>query len=256
MQIRGSRILVTGASGGLGGAIARVLARRGAELVLTARRRDLLESLAAETGGEVVVADLADRADVDRLTEDSLGCDAFILNAGIGGDRELEEARAEEIDRVIDVNLRAPVQMAVAFAQHKLAEGRPGAIVMVGSLSGLVATPNTRMYNATKFGLRGFTLSLAQDLAGTPVSASLVAPGFIREAGMFAENGIELPPGVRTKSPADVAAGVVAALETGRTEVYVAPPELRLAATFGSLAPALSAAVQRRAGVADRTARR
>lgn len=256
MQIRGSRILVTGASGGLGDAIARELSRRGAELVLTARRRELLERLAADTGGEVVVADLADRADVDRLVEDSLGCDALVLNAGIGGDGPVEEADAAEIDQVIDVNLRAPIQMAVAFAQQKLAERRPGAVVLVGSLSGVVATPNTRMYNATKFGLRGFTLSLAQDLAGTPVSASVVAPGFIRDAGMFADNGIELPSGVRTKAPADVAAGVVTAIESGRPEVFVAPPELRLAATLGSVAPGLSAAIQRRAGVSDRTAQR
>jgi short-subunit dehydrogenase len=112
------------------------------------------------------------------------------------------------------------------------------------------------MYNATKFGLRGFTLSLAQDLAGSAVSASVVAPGFIRDAGMFADGGIDLPPGVRTKAPDDVATGVVTAIESGRPEVFVAPPELRLAATLGSVAPAISAAIQRRAGVSDRTAQR
>jgi len=256
MNIRGARIMVTGASGGLGMAISRELARRGAELVLTARREDLLAKLAAETNGEIVVADLANRHDVDRLTEDATGCDALVLNAGMGNDNELDEVTPEGIDQVIDVNLRAPIQMAVAFAQHKLAERSQGRIVLVGSLSGIVATPNTRMYNATKFGLRGFALSLHQDLVGTSVAASLVAPGFIRDAGMFADNDIELPPGVRTKSPQDVALGVVTAIESSPPEVFVAPPELRAVAKFSSVLPGLSATIQRRAGVADRAAGR
>jgi uncharacterized protein len=256
MEIRGSRILLTGASGGLGAAIARELGRRRGELILTARRRELLEALAAETAAEVVVADLADRDDVDELIELSTGVDVLVLNAGIGDDGPLEEVEVADIDRVIDVNLRAPIQMAVAFAQHKLEEGTPGQIVLVGSLSGLAATPNTRMYNATKFGLRGFSLALRQDLDGTRVGVTLVAPGFIRDAGMFADNDIELPPGVRTKSPQDVADGVVKAIEANPAEVFVSPIELRLGATLSTVAPGLSAAIQRRAGVADRTAQR
>ena len=141
--------MVTGASGGLGAAICSELARHGAELVLTARRRELLVDLAARTGGEVVVADLADRLDVDRLTEEALGCDVLVLNAGVGNDGPLEEATADGADLVLDVNLRAPIQMSLAFVQHALAERRRAAVVTVGSLSGIVATPNTRMYNAT-----------------------------------------------------------------------------------------------------------
>ncbi len=256
MDIRGRRILLTGASGGLGIATARELARRGADLVITARRKDLLDDLAAETGAEVVVADLGRRGDVDHLIDLSYGVDVVVLNAGIGGDGPLDEVTADGIDAVIDVNLRAPIQMAVAFAQHKLEERTPGQVVLVGSLSGLAATPNTRMYNATKFGLRGFALSFRQDLDGSGVGVTLVAPGFIRDAGMFAENGMDLPPGVRTKSPQDVADGVVKAIESNPAEVYVSPIELRLGAAFSTVAPSLSAAIQRRAGVADRTAQR
>jgi short-subunit dehydrogenase len=247
IELRGARVMVTGASGGLGAAICSELARRGAELVLTARRRELLVDLAARTGGEVVVADLADRLDVDRLTEEALGCDVLVLNAGVGNDGPLEEVTADGADLVMDVNLRAPVQMSLAFVQHALAERRRAAVVTVGSLSGIVAT---------KFGLRGFTLSLHQDLLGTPVHASLVAPGFIRDAGMFAENDIELPPGVRTKSPQDVADAVVRAIVTGDAEVFAAPPELRAVAKFSGLLPGLSASIQRRLGVSDRTAGR
>jgi len=256
MDIRGRRILLTGASGGLGMATARELSRRGGRLILTARRKELLDDLAAETGAEVVVADLANRDDVDDLIELSTGVDVLVLNAGIGGDGPVEEITSDGVDAVIDVNLRAPIQMAVAFAQHKLEEGTPGQIVLVGSLSGLAATPNTRMYNATKFGLRGFALSFRQDLDDTDIGVTLVAPGFIRDAGMFADNDISLPSGVRTKSPQDVAAGVVKAIETNPAEVYVSPVELRLSATLSTIAPNISAAIQRRVGAKELTAGR
>jgi len=245
MQISGSRILVTGASRGLGDVMARELSRRGASLVLSARSRPQLESLAAEVGGEVVVADLADRAQAESLHEIAVGCDAIVCNAGIGDDGGLDDVDPDAIDRIIDVNLRAPIQLATHYASERIAEGRPGAIVLIGSLAGIVATPGTRMYNATKFGLRGFALSFAEELHGTGVTCSLVAPGFIRDAGMFHDGGIQLPPGVRTKSPADVAAAVVRALTDAPPEVVAAPIELLAAARFGGLAPAISARVQR-----------
>ena len=135
--------------------------------------------------------------------------DPLVLNAGVGADVGIRSETAEHVDTTIDVNLRAPIVMAVAFAQHKLAVGEPGQIVMVGSLSGLVATPDTRMYNATKFGLRGFAHSLRQDLDGSGIGLTLVSPGFIRDAGMFADSGSRTPPGVGTASPEDVANGVI-----------------------------------------------
>jgi short-subunit dehydrogenase len=108
------------------------------------------------------------------------------------------------------------------------------------------------MYNATKFGLRGFALSFSQELEGTGVGCSLVAPGFIRDAGMFHDGGIELPQGVRTKSPQDVADGVVTAITENPVEVFVAPVELRLASTLATVAPGLSAAIQKKLDVANR----
>jgi short-subunit dehydrogenase len=116
----------------------------------------------------------------------------------------------------------------------------------------LAASPDTPLYNASKFGLRGFALSFAQDLAGTGVGLSIVEPGFIRDAGMFARNAVDLPPGVRTKSPEDVALAVTRAIETGRTEVFVSPVELRVMSAIASVAPGVAAAVQRRLGVAER----
>ena len=255
MEINGSTILVTGASGGLGMAMCRELARRGAKLVVTARREALLEELASSTGAEVLVADLTDRNDLHRIAERAASCDVLIANAGVGQDPPLAELTEDDIDFSIDVNLRAPIVLSQRFATAHLDAGRPGHIVLIGSLAGMAASPGTRMYNATKFGLRGFALSLAQELDGTVVGCTLVAPGFIRDAGMFADNDIELPQGVRTKAPDDVAAGVVKAITGGPTEVFVSPPELRIASPFGTVAPGIAAFVQRKLGVAERSER-
>ena len=244
-------MLLTGASGGLGEAIARDLAARGADLVVSARREAELEALAAGTGATVLVADLTDRDDLARVLDAVRDVDILVANAGIGADVPIEELTADDVDRSIEVNLRAPILMATEFVNSRLAARLPGQVVFIGSLSGLAPTPMTRMYNATKFGLRGFALSLREDLTGTGVGASIVEPGFIRDAGMFASSGIELPSGVRTKSPQQVADGVARAIRDDVAEVFVAPLELRLAATFATVAPALSSRIQRRIGTAE-----
>ena len=231
--------------------MAREFAARGCSLVLSGRNQQGLESLAGELGGEVLLADLTDAADVLRVADRAATVDILICNAGTGGDVKLPNETVEHIDQLIDVNLRAPLVLTTRFAQDKLAAGQRAHVVLIGSLSGLAPTPDTRLYNGTKFGLRGFGLSLAQDLDGTCVGVSLVEPGFIREAGMFAEGGVALPKAVRTKSPHDVALGVVAAIEKNRAEVFVSPVELRASATFATVAPTISAWVQKRLGVAD-----
>ncbi len=246
MQIRGATALVTGASGGLGQAIARDLAGRGAKLILTARRTATIEALAEELGAEAVTADLTDQADVERLGRLGGDVDLLVANAGTGSDVPLDDVDAAEVDFSIDVNLRSPILLTTAFAQGHLASGRAGHVVLIGSLSGLAPSPGTFLYNATKFGLRGFALSVRQDLHGSDVGLSIVEPGFIRDAGMFHEGGIELPPGVRTCAPEDVALGVVRAIERDQAEVFVAPTELRVASTLATVAPGLTAAVMRK----------
>ncbi|MEI2697508.1 MAG: SDR family NAD(P)-dependent oxidoreductase [Microthrixaceae bacterium] len=251
MEISGRSVLVTGASGGLGTAIVEELARRGAQVTVTARRAAELESLAGRTGAQVLVADLADDAGLAEVTAAAEATDILIANAGIGADVPIAEMDAGHVDLSIAVNLRAPILLAAAFVNARVAARLPGQVVFIGSLSGLAPTPMTRMYNATKFGLRGFALSLREDLVGTGVGVSIVEPGFIRDAGMFAEGDIDLPSGVRTKAPADVADGVVRAIVGDRGEVFVAPVELRVAATLATVAPAISSRVQRRIGTAD-----
>lgn len=251
MELTGSRVLLTGASGGLGQAIARRLARYGAHLTLTARNRPALDSLADETRGTVVEADLAKRSDVQRLAKMVGGFDVVIANAGVGGEAGGTELSVKAIDGALDVNLRAPMVLSGAFAQACIAAGRPGQIVLIGSLSGLAPTPDTCLYNGTKFGLRGFGLSLRQDLDEHGVGVTVIEPGFIRDAGMFANNDVELPKGVRTKTPSDVAQAVEKAIRTNPAELFVAPTELRLTATLATVAPGLSEMVQRRVGTKE-----
>lgn len=249
MDISGSRILITGASGGLGRSIADTLAGRGARVVLSGRDIGALRDVQATVGGEILVADLCDAAQVTDLVAQAGNFDAMVLNAGHPGEGALAELEPAWMDAVIDTNLRAPVHLSVAFARHHVAAGTPGAIVLVGSVAGVTASAGLELYNATKFGLRGFALSLAQDLHGTSVQVTHIAPGFIRDAGMFADSGVELPRVVRTKAPADVAAAVVRGIEDGPTEIWVAPGELRAAALWASGMPSLGAAVIRRLGI-------
>lgn len=234
---------MTGASGGLGQAIVRRLAAEGASVVLTGRREAELAALADELGGTVVLADLADRADLDRLCGQLADVDVLVANAGLG-DPAGQPYTPELVDHVLDVNLRAPMLLSTAFADARA--GRPGHLVLVGSLQGLVALPEHRLYSATKFGLRGYALSLRQDLAEVGIGVTHLAPGFIRDAGMFAESGIDLPPGVRTRSPEDVGRLVVEAIREDKGEVFVSPPELRFASTLGGLTPGLTAKVMGR----------
>jgi uncharacterized protein len=252
VRIQNSTVLLTGATGGLGQAIARELHARGARLILTGRRTETLESLAAETGGRALAADLADRAAVGRLIEQAGEVDILVANAALPAAGTLEDFTTEEIDSVLDVNLRAPIMMAHALAPAMAARGG-GHLLFVSSLSGKAGTPRTTMYNATKFGLRGFALGLRPDLREQNVGVSVVCPGFISEAGMFADSGAKLPPGVGTRRPHDVARAVTTAIERNRAEVDVAPLPLRVGTIFAGIAPEIAATVTRKTG-ADKLA--
>lgn len=246
-EIRGTTILLTGATGGIGQAIARTLAARGGRLILTGRRAEVLEPLAQELGGRALSADLADRDAPERLVAEAGEVDVLIANAALPASGTLDDYSLDEIDRALDVNLRAPIALAKLLAEPMAARGR-GHLVFISSLSGKSAQPGGSLYSATKFGLRGFALGLREDLRPRGVGVSTVFPGFIRDAGMFAEAGVELPKGVGTRTPQEVADGVQRAIEQNRAEVDVAPLSLRLGAVFSGVAPQLSADVSRRLG--------
>ncbi len=248
MQISGSTVLLTGATGGIGHAIARALAGRGAKLILTGRRSDVLEPLAAECGGRALAIDLAERSEVERLLAEAGHVDILIANAALPGTGTLDSYSVEELDRVLEVNLRAPIMLAHALLPEMLS-ARSGHLVFISSLSAKAATERSAMYNATKFGLRGFANALRSDLRGSGVGVTSILPGFIRDAGMFAEAGdIKLPPGVGTRTPEDVAAAVVAGLEKNRGEIDVASLMLRLSSTFAGVAPETAGRMARMLG--------
>ena len=239
--------LVTGATGGIGQAIARALASCGAKVTVTGRRADVLEPLAAEISGRAIACDLSRRDDVDRLIGDVDQVDVLVANAALPASGVLPDISQEQIDRLLEVNLRAPIALARAFAPAMVSRGH-GHLVFISSLQGKAATPASSIYVATKFGVRGFALALREDLRPHGVGVSVVLPGFIRDAGMFAEANVELPRGVGTRTPEQVAAGVIKAIEQDRAEIEVAPLGLRLGATFGAIAPDLAAAAARRLG--------
>lgn len=250
INLSGARVLITGATGGIGGAIARAFHERGAELVLTGRRTDVLDDLAAEIGGKTITADLADANSVAELMTEASGIDVLVANAALPADGGLDTFTETEIDRSLDINLRAPIVLSKWAAEQMVPRGR-GHLVLIGSLAGRAASPRMSMYNASKFGLRGFALAYREELRGTGVGVSLIAPGFVNEAGMFADSGNELPPGMRAVSPGDVAKAVLRSIDKDLGEVSVAPPELKAMSMLAVAAPRLSAAVQRRLGLND-----
>jgi uncharacterized protein len=176
----------------------------------------------------------------------------LVATAGLPASGRIESFTVEEIDRAIDVNLRAPMILARLMCEG-MAERGGGHIVFISSLSGKAGTVRTSIYAATKFGLRGFAQGLRKDLQPRGVGVSTVFPGFIREAGMFHESGTKLPGYVGTKRPEDVADAVVSAIERNRAEVDVAPLGVKLGTAFAAFAPEAAAAVQRRLG-ADKVA--
>jgi NADP-dependent 3-hydroxy acid dehydrogenase YdfG len=186
--LAGEVAIVTGASSGIGAATARELGRRGAVVVLAARRADALEAQAQEiraAGGQALAipTDVTDRAQLaqlaDQATETFGRVDVLVNNAGANWSRALASTRPDEVIGLLEVNLLGAMLLTRAVLPGML-ERRHGAVITIGSLSGRVAMEP--LYSATKYGLRGFSLALRRQLAGSGVSVSLVSPGNVRTA--------------------------------------------------------------------------
>jgi short-subunit dehydrogenase len=241
MDLAGARVLITGATGGLGRAIARELAERGAHLVLSGRRRDSLEAARSGlpgNGHEIVPADLAHPETPEQVVLAAGALDVFVSSAGLPASGWLQEYQSEQLARALRVNLEAPMQIA-RLLTPRLLERRRGHLVFVASLAGKVPSPGLSIYCATKFGLRGFALALATELTSSGVGVTVVCPGFIRDVGMFADSGAEVPPGVGSSSAGDVAREVAAAIVRGKQEVVVAPRRHRAISHAALIAPRL-----------------
>jgi uncharacterized protein len=247
MRLEGSTVLLTGATGGIGQAIAHALDESGARVLLNARRAEQLAQIAAALGGraEALPADLT--YDALSLAERAGAVDVLVANAALPASGPIVDFSPEQIDRALDVNLRAPIQLTRALVPAMVERGA-GHVVLVSSLSGKVASIGSSLYSATKFGLRGFAAGLREDLNGTGVGVTVVFPGFISDAGMLADSGVRLPRWVGTRRSDQVASAVVRGIEQDRAEIDVAPVSLRAGAIAGSLAPATFARIQRRLG--------
>ena len=184
-DLTGMTALVTGASGGIGSAIASALAAQGARVALSGTREDALRSVAGQVGGDPVVlpCNLSDAAAVDALVPqavEALGgkLDILVNNAGVTRDNLLMRMKDEEWDQVIRVNLEAAFRLCRAAAKPMM-KARFGRIVSITSVVGATGNPGQANYAASKGGLTAMTKAMAQELASRSITVNCVAPGFI-----------------------------------------------------------------------------
>jgi 3-oxoacyl-[acyl-carrier protein] reductase len=219
-DLSGKGALVTGASGGIGRAIASALHRAGASVAITGTKTDRLEQLAGELKDRVHVipCDLADRAAVQRLAGDveaRLGTlDILVNNAGVTRDNLFMRMKDDEWDQVIAVDLTAAFVLCRAAVRNMLRR-QWGRIINVSSISGVVGNPGQANYAAAKAGLIGMTKSLARELAPRGITANSIAPGFITTAMTGALNDKQIQtiaaviPSGKFGAPEDIAAATV-----------------------------------------------
>jgi len=234
-DLSGKTALVTGASGGIGGAIAKALHAQGAKVVLSGTRVEALEAVKAELGGNafIVQANLSDPASVEALpkaAEEAAGSaiDILVNNAGITKDNLFMRMKDEEWDQVIAVNLTAAFRLSRGVLRAMMKK-RWGRIIQISSVVGATGNPGQGNYAAAKAGLIGMTKSLAAEVASRNITVNAVAPGFIQTAmtDVLTDQQKELIaariPAGRMGSPAEIAAAVAylasqeAAYVTGET---------------------------------------
>jgi len=186
-DLTGKTALVTGATGGIGGAIARALHQQGATVAISGTRREVLDALAAELGGRVHVlpCNLADKGEVEALVpkcEQAMErLDILVANAGITRDNLLVQLSDEAWDEVIAVNLSATFRLARAAVKGMMRR-RSGRIIAITSVVGLTGNAGQGNYTAAKAGMIGMIKSIAQEYAKRGVTANCIAPGFIATA--------------------------------------------------------------------------
>ncbi|ORV81746.1 short-chain dehydrogenase [Mycobacterium interjectum] len=225
----GKRVLITGASSGLGAALARQLAVRGAVVGLIARRRDRLAEVLADCRraapeSAMWVADLADTAGLPalaaRAAEALGGIDVLINNAALPKRRPVTALAPDEVEDVMRVNFFAPMRLTLALLPLMLARGS-GLIVNVSSVGGRLGIIHETAYCASKFALCGWSEAMAVDLHGSGVAVKLIEPGPV-DTEIWDHPGSEEPLYQGPKVPADqVAEGIIEALGTGTFEHYV-----------------------------------
>lgn len=242
MQIDGSKVLVTGASSGIGAALAPLLAERGATVGLVARREDrlaeVLERCRAHTpGSHMWVADLADTDAAEALAlrawEEMGELDALVNNAAIPKRRRVQDITLADLRQTMAVNFESPVRMSLALLPMML-ERDSGMIVNVSSFGGRAGILGETAYCASKFALCGWSESMALDLWHTGVDVRLILPGAIDTEIWDVPGNDEAPFHGPLEPPATVAAGIIDAMEGDRFELYV--PDMKAIAEFKTTA--------------------
>lgn len=222
-DLSGKTALVTGATGGIGEAIARAFHKAGATVALSGRKVDRLEALKAELGDRAVVVpcDLADRAQVGKLIDEAVKAlggrlDILVNNAGLTKDNLFMVMKDEQWDDVIAVNLTSTFMLCRAGARHMMrTKTGYGRIINIASVSGVFGNPGQGNYAASKAGMIGMTKSLAREVASRGITANCIAPGFIKTAmtDVLNEKQTEeiskMIPAQRFGTPEDIAAGAL-----------------------------------------------
>lgn len=258
-ELRGRNAILTGASRGLGVHIARALAREGINLALAARSADALEEVCEEVrsldvDAVALPADLADAAQVEALAEQAeraLGdVDILVNNAGVEHTAPYEEYPLKRIIAAVEVNLLAAMLLTRAVLPGMLARGR-GHIVNMSSLAGKIGFPCQTPYATTKAGLVMFTHSLRAELVDKPVGASVICPGFVADAGMYArsERTREAAPRLLMPTTTDkVVAAVLKALKEHAAELIVNPLPMRPLTALREVLPGITPHMHRAIG--------
>ncbi len=247
MDIAGSTALVTGASSGIGRAVAIALAEAGARVVGIGRDLQSLRALAETTGVTVLPVDLEAADQVRRLVERSLAelapVDILVNCAGFGRFAPLAEHSAEDIDRLLKLNVRAPLALTQTVLPGMRQRGR-GRVVNVASIAGRLGVPNETVYSATKGALAVFSRALDAELAGTGVGVTVVIPGVV-ETPFFERRGAPYDRSWPQPLPPErVARAIVRAISRDQSEVVI-PGWLRIPIWLQATLPGLYGRLER-----------
>ena len=258
-NIKGKKILLTGASRGIGPIIAETLANRGAIVALAARSSNELQAVAStltKAGFKVLVVpvDLRDHKQREKLISDVLKefgtIDALINNAGLETEGAYTELSWTEIRENIEVNIVAPMALTRLILPDML-ENKSGNIINISSIAAKSGAPYAAVYSGTKAGLAEWSRALRLELAGTGVHFSTIFPGYIRDVGMFARFGIKSPWIVGSCSPYQVAKAIIEAIEKDTVETIVNSRPLRYTFVLNEVSPKLGDWIIRISGAAD-----